>query len=148
MATFFYLLTDQIELDDQVFFTSVELFNRYLICSTMEILRSSREDLDFFKEKCRRRKSLLATGCFHLSAQICHRSIDSIRLIEFNPNRFTREDLLEIEVEILDAIRYDFPRRTPHLFIAFFLRYLSQSGDLLFSVRNRSRFRRTTEDVH
>ena len=134
MATYLYLLNEQIELDDQVFFTSVELFNRYLMCSTMEILRSSTgEELDAFKAKCRRRKALLATGCFHLSTKICHRSIDSIRLIEFNPNSFTREDLLEIEIEILDAIRYEFPRRTPHLFIAFFLRYLSQSIDRLFT---------------
>ena len=148
MATFFFLLNEQIELDDQVFFTSVELFNRYLISSTMNILRSSKEELDSFKDKCRRRKSLLATGCFHLSAHICHRPIDSIRLIEFNPNSFTREDLLEIEMEILDAIRYEFPRRTPHLFIAFFLRYLSQSDDRRFTGRMNRLFRRRTEDLH
>lgn len=67
-------------------------------------------------------------------------SMDSIRLIEYFDdlaridthlngfrNKLTRDHLIELQLEILSTIDYQFPQYTAHLFISYFLRYLSSS---------------------
>jgi hypothetical protein len=39
--------------------------------------------------------------------------------------RLNRDQLIEIELDILTTIDYIFPQYTPHVFISYFLRYLS-----------------------
>ena len=38
--------------------------------------------------------------------------------------RLTRDQLLEMEVNILTTIDHVFPQYTPHMFISYFLRFL------------------------
>ncbi|CAF1409137.1 unnamed protein product [Adineta ricciae] len=134
MASFFYMLTCQIELDDQVFFTSIELLNKFLICSMIKACQQS-NDLRIMKEKCLREKYLITIACFRLATQICNRSIDSSRLIEYfyeltridstiTKTKFTRDQLNQTEIDILTIIDYRFPSYTPHMFISYFLRFL------------------------
>ncbi|UJR38520.1 hypothetical protein I4U23_031186 [Adineta vaga] len=141
MVSFFYMLTCQIELDDQVFFTSVELLNKYLICSMMKACSSIskepnhiRNQYELIKEKYLRERYLVATACFQLATQICNHSIDSARLIEYfyelarlDSNitiKFNRDQLNEIQIQILTTINHQFPCYTPHMFISYFLRFL------------------------
>ena len=106
------MLNNHIEFDDEIFFLSVELFNKYLIDSRIKVR------FQFFFSK--------------------YSSIDPIRLIEYfdelaridtNLNGFrhklTRDHFTEIQMEILLTIDFQFPRYTPHLFISYFIRFLS-----------------------
>jgi len=40
MSSFFYMLTYQVELDDYVFFTSVELLNKFVFCLSRQEKKS------------------------------------------------------------------------------------------------------------
>ncbi|CAF0805373.1 unnamed protein product [Rotaria sordida] len=143
MASFFYMLTYQVELNDRIFFTSVELLNKYLICSMIKACNSISKDssnlrnqYELIKEKYLREKNIIATACFQLATQICDRPIDTPRLIEYfhelarmDPNittitRLNRDQLIEIEIHILTTIDHIFPQYTPHVFISYFLRFL------------------------
>ncbi|CAF1216684.1 unnamed protein product [Rotaria sp. Silwood1] len=150
MASFFYMLTYQVEFDDRVFFTSVELLNKYLICSMIKTCSSINKDpnslrnqYELIKEKYLREKYIIATGCFQLSTQICDRPIDTPRLIEYfhelarmDPNMTTitklnRDQLSEIEIHILTTIDHIFPQYTPHMFISYFLRFLNDEMKMI-----------------
>jgi len=100
---------------------------------------------DSSKEKYVKEKYLIGIACFQLAAQICEgRSIDSSRLIEhfhelaridrnlFPITNLTRDQLNQIQIEILTTIDYRFPQYSPHLFISYFLRYLSLFVCLFF----------------
>ncbi|CAF0745590.1 unnamed protein product [Adineta steineri] len=91
---------------------------------------------ELIKEKYVKDKYLIATACFQLATQICDRSIDTSRLIEYfnelarmdsnlSAIRLTREQLNETEIEILTTIDHTFPQFTPHMFICYFLRFLN-----------------------
>jgi len=150
MASFFYMLTYQVELDDYVFFTSVELLNKYLICSMVKACNSISKDpnslrnqYELIKEKYLRDKYIIATACFQLATQICDRSIDTSRLIEYfhelarmNPNmatitRINRDQLIEIELHILTTIDHIFPQYTPYMFMSYFLRFLNNEMKII-----------------
>lgn len=91
------MLTCQIELDDQVFFASIELLNksdakfclkfneqfvfyfRFLICSMIKTCQQS-NDLRIVKEKCLREKYLITIACFRLATQICVRLFSKNRV--------------------------------------------------------------------
>ena len=75
---------------------------------------------------------------FRRSRFCSSRIVDPIRLIEYfdelaridtNLNGFrhklTRDHFTEIQMEILLTIDFQFPRYTPHLFISYFIRFLS-----------------------
>ncbi|CAF1071641.1 unnamed protein product [Rotaria magnacalcarata] len=144
MASFFYMLTCQVEYDDRVFFTSVELLNRYLICSMVKSSHSIGKDqkglknqYESIKEKYRQDKYIIATACFQLATQICDQPIDTSRLIEYfheltrmDPNMtkvttLNRDQLIQIQIQILTTIDHIFPRYTPDIFISHFLRFLN-----------------------
>ncbi|CAF1686225.1 unnamed protein product [Rotaria magnacalcarata] len=144
MASFFYMLTCQVEYDDRVFFTSVELLNRYLICSMVKSSPSIGKDqkglknqYESIKEKYRQDKYIIATACFQLATQICDQPIDTSRLIEYfheltrmDPNMtkvttLNRDQLIQIQIQILTTIDHIFPRYTPDIFISHFLRFLN-----------------------
>ncbi|CAF4196638.1 unnamed protein product [Rotaria socialis] len=163
MASFFYMLTCQVEYDDRVFFTSIELLNRYLICSMVKSSHSIGKDqkslknqYESIKEKYCQDKYIIATACFQLATQICDQPIDTPRLIEYfheltrmDPNMtkvttLNRDQLIQIQIQILTTIDHMFPRYTPHIFISHFLRFLSRFI-YLFSSKGKEKNRKNLD---
>lgn len=79
------MLTDQIDFDDEIFFLSIELFNKYLVDSMIKLRRNVKDDLtklrsqyEILKEKFLREKYFFAIASFHLASQLSVRlsSID------------------------------------------------------------------------
>jgi hypothetical protein len=62
--------------------------------------------------------------------------------------RLNRDNLMESEIDILTKIDHIFPEYTPHMFISYFLRYLSLLNSFfLFLKKKVKEFRRSNENA-
>ncbi|CAF0748379.1 unnamed protein product [Didymodactylos carnosus] len=148
MGEYLYKVSHEFNLDDDVFFISVELLNKYLTMSIISTFGdgnavtdeeqnvdeqlSDQQILDkatLSSEQYIQNKHLLATACLQIAAKACQKFVDNPRLEEYlqeiEIQEITKDNLLETEIKILKTIHYQIPIHIPHVFISYFLRFFN-----------------------